>query len=178
MELIEQFVEMDFEELRSLLAFEQRMIVVYGKEHPQPRLTAWYGPVSYTYSNLQWGARELPSALLKSLQEKVEAHVGCKLPTMLANLYRDGSDRIGWHADDEPLFGDDPVIASLSFGAARDFKMRRKVDHKEKLSFALTDGSLLVMPAGTQREWEHSLPKRARVSEPRINLTFRPLRGA
>lgn len=172
-EFIENFTDVTLDQLRNAIEFEQRSVTVYGKRYPQPRLTAWYGPVDYTYSNLTWEARELPPLLLE-LQEAVQAHVGERLPTVLANLYRDGSDKIGWHADDEELFGEDAVIASLSFGAARDFKLRRK-DRSEQLDLTLTHGSLLVMPRGMQRTWEHSLPARKRVTEPRINLTFRSL---
>ena len=98
----------------------------------------------------------------------------------LANLYRDGKDTVVWHADDEPEMGD-PLIASVSLGAARDFCFRRV--HKtpalasamlpNKLKVSLAPGSLLVMGRGVQSEWQHSLPRRKGVSAPRVNLTYR-----
>lgn len=173
-QLIENFVHLDVTTLLEVIPFQQKSIIVFGKTHPQPRLTAWFGPCAYTYSHLTWEPQELPERLLE-VKSAVEEYCECEFPTMLANLYRDGNDKVGWHSDDEPLFGSDPIIASLSFGAARDFILRRKDDHSVKEKFKLTHGSLLVMPKGTQTAWEHCLPKRKRVSEPRINFTFRPL---
>lgn len=172
-ELIENFSDFTFDDLLEIIDFEQRSVTVYGKTYPQPRLTSWYGPVDYTYSNLTWEARDLPPLLLE-LQKEVEDYVGEQLPTVLANLYRDGSDKIGWHSDDEEIFGADVLIASLSFGEPRDFKLRRK-DRTEKADLTLRHGSLLIMKRGMQRSWEHSLPARKKVDCPRINLTFRTL---
>ena len=92
---------------------------------------------------------------------------------MLLNLYRDGQDSILWHSDDEAELGHAPTIASVSLGATRDFVMRRKDDHTVKETVALTHGSLVVMRGDSQSAWQHAVPKRARVTEPRINLTFR-----
>lgn len=172
--LIPDFTDVTYEDLLEVIDFQQRSVTVYGKSYPQPRLTCWYGPIPYTYSNLTWEARELPP-LIKELQLKIEELTGKEFPTVLANLYRDGSDKISWHSDDEPLFGYDPCIASLSFGAERDFFLRHKADNSIKEQFLLTDKSLLIMNEGTQSNWEHALPARKRVQEPRINLTFRPL---
>jgi alkylated DNA repair dioxygenase AlkB len=174
MHFVERFTDLSLETLRDIIPFAQHSVRVWGKQYPQPRLTAWYGPVDYTYSNLTLSAKELPP-ILEALRARVEAEAGVAFDTVLANLYRDGQDKIGWHADDEPLFGEDPIIASVSLGATRTFKMRRKDNHKIQKSFELTHGSLLIMPVGTQQNWEHCLPPRKRVTEPRINLTFRPL---
>jgi alkylated DNA repair dioxygenase AlkB len=84
---------------------------------------------------------------------------------------------MGWHADDEPELGNQPVIASLSLGAERDFVMRCRDDEiVNKQYIKLQHGSLLLMAGDTQRYWQHSLPKRRKISEPRINLTFRLIR--
>ena len=80
---------------------------------------------------------------------------------------------MGWHSDDELSLGKHPVIASLSFGVARDFLLRRKNDHKDKQKLALKHGSLLLMQGNLQSKWQHSLPKRKRVDTTRVNLTFR-----
>jgi alkylated DNA repair dioxygenase AlkB len=92
---------------------------------------------------------------------------------VLANLYRDGNDSMGWHADDEPELGDEPVIASVSLGAERDFTLRRRDRRGQTVAMPLPHGSLLLMAGPTQRHWQHALPKRRRMREPRINLTFR-----
>ena len=80
---------------------------------------------------------------------------------------------MGWHSDDEPELGRAPVIASLSLAAARDFTLRRRATTRQAHSLLLQHGSLLIMKAGMQSRWQHALPRRARVTEPRINLTFR-----
>ena len=87
--------------------------------------------------------------IIQELADRLEAQTGVKFASCLANLYRDGSDKVGWHADDEPLFGEDPMIASLSFGASRTFKVREK-GGKASESVELTSGSLLIMPPGMQ----------------------------
>jgi alkylated DNA repair dioxygenase AlkB len=96
----------------------------------------------------------------------------------LANLYRDGNDSMGWHSDDERELGIEPVIASISLGAKRDFHLRRKNRGTGRSggcarSISLPHGGLLLMSGTSQRDWQHALPKRRRISEPRINLTFR-----
>ena len=166
------FGTVDFSELRAGVAFEQRSVCVYGKVHPQPRLTKWYGPVAYRYSGLEWPVEALPR-LLEELLGRVGALTGERFNSVLCNLYRGGRDCVGWHADDEPIFGGDPVVASLSFGASRTFRLRRKADRKVKREFELGDGTLLVMGRGVQPGWEHSLPRTARSVGERINLTFR-----
>ena len=95
---------------------------------------------------------------------------------MLINYYRDGQDSTGWHADDEPELGKDPVIASISLGATRDFQLRHNRDKNQKISIALQHGSLLLMQGTTQSCWQHQIPKRVQ-AEPRINLTFRTIKA-
>ncbi|MEO1452156.1 MAG: alpha-ketoglutarate-dependent dioxygenase AlkB, partial [Bacteroidota bacterium] len=88
-----------------------------------------------------------------------------------------GQDSMGWHSDDEPELGSNPVIASISLGAERDFQLRHKSrSDLPTETLRLTHGSLLLMAGPTQHHWKHQLPKRKRVSEPRINLTFRQIR--
>jgi len=91
---------------------------------------------------------------------------------VLANLYRDGRDSMGWHADDERELGPEPVITSMSFGAVRRFRFRHR-ESREVVEIALEPGSVLVMRGLTQHCWMHDLPKTTKVTEPRVNLTFR-----
>lgn len=168
---LHEFGTVDFAALRTGIDWQQRTVTVYGKEHPQPRRTRWYGPTAYVYSNLRWEAQAMPT-LLENLRQRIEARTGERFNSVLCNLYRDGADCVGWHSDDEPIFGLDPVVASLSFGASRDFQLRSK-DKSVRKSYTLTDGSLLVMGRGVQGAWQHSIPRTKKVTGERINLTFR-----
>ncbi len=154
------------------LPLAQRSVVLAGKSYPQPRLTAWFGPCAYEYSGLRHEPDGLP-IVVAYFMGRVREMTGQDFNSCLANYYRDGSDCAHWHSDDEPLFGPRPVVASLSLGCTRLFVMRRKSDHKEKLRFDLDHGSVLLMPAGTQEQWEHSLPRTDTSPGPRLNLTFR-----
>ena len=89
------------------------------------------------------------------------------------NRYANGQDSMGWHSDDEAELGEQPVIASLSLGATRDFALRERGATRQHSKIALSHGSLLIMHAGMQQHWQHSVPKRQGVMTPRINLTFR-----
>ena len=146
-------------------------VFVYGKHHLQPRLVAWYGAASYTYSGLR--LEPLPwTPLLASLRDAVEAACGHRFNSVLLNRYRDGRDSMGMHSDDEPELGPDPVIASLSFGVTRRFILRHK-RNKTTVHLDLADGSLLLMRGATQRNWLHGISKSARPLGERLNLTFR-----
>ena len=151
--------------------WESRNIVLFGREVPQPRLACWYGDRAYTYSGLTLEPREF-TPRLRELAEIATTFAGRSFNTVLANLYRDGRDSMGWHADDERELGSEPVIASLSFGAVRRFRFRHR-DSREVVEVALEPGSVLVMRGLTQHCWMHDLPKTTKVTEPRVNLTFR-----
>lgn len=165
----------NFAALTRAIPFEQRSVRVFGRVYPQPRLTRWYGPVPYTYSGLTSAAAPLP-ALLDAIRRSVEVATGASFNAVMCNLYRDGSDTVGWHADDEPLFGPAPAVASLSFGAARSFDVRHKVTG-ERQRFELGDGALLFMATGAQSRWQHRVPRQRAAVGPRINLTFRLVPG-
>ena len=146
-------------------------VVVYGKRYLQPRLTAWYGEASYTYSGLT--LQPLPlTPLLEQLRAAVEQATGRRYNSVLLNYYRDGADSMGMHSDDEPELGPRPVIASLSYGATRTFILRHKRS-KRTVKLDLTDGSLLLMAGALQANWLHGINKTTKVVGPRLNLTFR-----
>lgn len=163
-----------FNELLSQTPWQQDHITIYGKTYAQPRLTALYGNngKSYSYSNITMQPHNF-TPLLKHIKSRVENHVDENFTTCLLNLYRHGQDSNGWHADDEPELGKNPTIASLSFGASRFFKFRRKANKKETYKLNLTSGSLLIMRGATQHNWQHELPKTKKDIGARINLTFR-----
>lgn len=162
--------------LQEQIEWRQEDIRIFGKTIPQPRLTAWYGEEgkSYTYSGLTW--EPLPwTEELQKIRNRIEAlNGGLSFNSVLLNLYRDGKDSMGWHADDEPELGENPVIASVSFGAARRFHLKhRHYPKTDRLNLELTHGSLLIMSGSTQHFWLHQIPKTAKITGPRINLTFR-----
>lgn len=138
---------------------------------PVPRLTAWQGDVAYTYSGITH-----PPAPWTPTAQHLRDLVGEVVPMpngVLGNLYRDGNDSVSWHADDEELFGPEPVIASLSLGAPRRFLLRWNQDVTVKVALVLEPGSLLVMAGTCQERWKHCVPKTTRPVGERINLTFR-----
>lgn len=160
------------------IAWQQDSMRLFGKPIPLPRLTAWYGDPgkSYSYSGIVSPPNAWTDDLL-ALKSRVEAAAGTSFNSVLLNRYRDGRDHQGWHADDERELGRDPVIASLSLGATRDFVLRRNDDHAQKIVLPLGHGALLVMRGSLQHCWQHAVPKRMRVAGERINLTFRTIGG-
>jgi alkylated DNA repair dioxygenase AlkB len=166
-------LNIDFADIRAVIDWAQRSVTVYGKTYPQPRLTRWYGDVAYVYSGLSWEPAPMPP-LLQAIKTRVEALTFETFNSVLCNLYRDGNDSVGWHADDEPIFGGDPIVASVSFGAPRVFKLRpNKGKSKDAKSFLLEDGTLFVMGKGIQPAWKHCIPPTDTPVGERVNLTFR-----
>ncbi len=165
-----------FARLTSTLAFRQEDVVLFGRRVPQPRLSLWMGDAGalYRYSGRTFEPVPWDEAVA-GLKVRVERATGAAFNSVLLNLYRDGRDSMGYHADDEPELGPEPVIASLSLGATRRFVMRarRKRGTTPARELALTHGGLLVMRGRTQRDWVHGVPKERAVSSPRLNLTFR-----
>ncbi len=146
-------------------------ITLWGKQFLQPRLTAWQGDASYTYSGLTLDA--LPfSPLLAEIKQAVETASGRSFNSVLLNYYRNERDSMGMHSDDEPELGPEPAIASVSFGATRTFILRHKRS-KRTVKLDLTDGSMLLMAGATQANWSHGINKMQRPLGPRLNLTFR-----
>ena len=161
-----------FAELDSCLDWTQETATLFGRAMKLPRLTAWYGPTSYSYSGVTHAARPFPETVAGVARSLGQIADGFNC--VLANRYRDGSDSVSWHSDNEALWGDQPIIASVSFGAARFFTLRHR-STGERVRVELEHGSVLVMRAMTQRFWLHTLPKTVRSVGPRINLTFRRL---
>jgi len=166
-----------FSELLDLVEWEQHIIRIRGREIASPRLSAWYGDpdAHYRYSGLSLEPRAwLPPIL--ALKARVETVCAAPFNSVLLNLYRDGSDSMGWHSDDEPELGERPLIASLSLGATRRFRLRhRRRRDLDPVALDLESGSLLIMQGDTQRFWKHQIPKTKRSVGPRINLTFRSI---
>ena len=157
---------------RVIRLWQQRTFAMYGREVKQPRLTAWWGDAgaSYAYSGIVNEPQPWPM-WLDDVRRRVAEATGARYNSCLGNLYRDGNDSVALHADDEPELGPEPTIASLSLGASRRFQLRHAA--AAPIDLTLDDGDLLVMSGPMQREWKHAVPKMARVTEPRVNLTFR-----
>lgn len=164
-----------FKILQSGVHWSQHHVRVFGREHACPRLSAWYGnPTAvYRYSG-QTLYPEPWTNELDGLRLRLERRCQAQFDGVLLNLYRDGKDGMGWHSDDERELGPEPVIASLSLGAVRRFKMKHRTRRDiSTRTWPLANGSLLIMRGSTQLCWKHEVPKTKRVVGPRINLTFR-----
>lgn len=163
------------------VAWRSERLRVFGRVHEVPRRVAFQGEagVRYRYSGREHEAEPWTPAV-RAIRDALHAALpDATFDGALLNLYRDGRDAMGWHADDEPELGARPVIASVSLGATRALRFRRRRgDGWETATLDLPHGSLLVMAGETQRWWQHALPRRARVTEPRVNLTFRRFRDA
>lgn len=168
------------EQLLEEIPWERHRLRMFGRELDAPRLSCWIGDPAavYTYSRTRFEPHPWTPAL-QALRERVERSSQARFNSVLANLYRDGADSMGWHSDGEAELGAQPVIASLSLGATRRFRLRRRLPRgtratpADTLEVPLVHGSLLCMSGATQHLYQHDVPKSARVSAPRINLTFR-----
>ncbi|WP_143308466.1 alpha-ketoglutarate-dependent dioxygenase AlkB family protein [Chitinophaga vietnamensis] len=160
--------------LRDTIAWKQESMRIYGKEVLFPRLMAWYGDAatSYRFSGNTFVPHAWTPALLQ-IRDRITPVAGSMFNSVLLNLYRNGNDSMGWHADEEPELGQHPVIASVNFGATRRFLLRYKSDHHLKHEMLLQHGSLLIMKGALQHYWEHQVPKTSKQTAERINLTFR-----
>jgi alkylated DNA repair dioxygenase AlkB len=166
--------KMLFDKLLNEIPWQQDNITVFGKTHPQPRLTCLFGNEGkpYSYSNIVMQPHHW-NPLLMFIKNEIEEACLENFTTVLLNLYRDGKDSNGWHADNEKELGRNPVIASVSFGAERSFHLQHNTITDAKLKITLENGSLLLMKGETQHFWKHQIPKTAKTLLPRINLTFR-----
>lgn len=163
-----------FQSLKEETPWQQDNITVFGKTYAQPRLTALYGNNSkpYSYSKLVMAPHKFTPQLLE-IKNKVETCTGVVFTTCLLNLYRNGQDSNGWHADNEKELGKNPIIASVTLGQERFFHLKHRKDKNLKQKILLQHGSLLLMKGATQEHWLHQVPKTAKVIDERINLTFR-----
>jgi alkylated DNA repair dioxygenase AlkB len=153
--------------------WEMHRIRMFGREVDSPRLSAWIGDADavYRYSGTTFAPHPWTPALA-DLRDRACNTCDARFNSVLANLYRTGDDRMGWHSDDEPELGLQPVIASVSLGAARTFRFKAR-HGGEPVAVELPHGSLLRMAGDTQRLYRHEMPARRRINQPRINLTFR-----
>ena len=181
-EYIENFFDFDqsqlyMKHLTNDIKWKREKIRMWGREIVTKKRIAWYADEgkSYTYSGSTFHPDQWNELLLE-IKKHVEQYIKFQFNSVLLNEYPNGKVGMGWHSDDERELGIDPIIASLSFGANRDFIFKHKTDKSfENIKIHLKSGSLLLMLGSTQHHWKHSLPKRLKVKQPRINLTFRKI---
>jgi alkylated DNA repair dioxygenase AlkB len=168
-----------FAGLRNAIPWSVHRIRLFGRDVDSPRLSCWIGDpgTGYTYSGTHFEPNPWP-VVLEPVRERLARECGIDFNSVLANLYRDGRDSMGWHSDDEPELGSQPPIASLSLGATRRFVLKHRGDPSLKRALELPHGSLLVMRGATQANYRHALPRTARPVGPRINLTFRRIQAS
>ncbi|RYZ81923.1 MAG: alpha-ketoglutarate-dependent dioxygenase AlkB, partial [Proteobacteria bacterium] len=136
---------------------------------PAPRMISWFGDKVYETSETQQFTPDL-----NAIRERVEQETTLKFNSVLLNLYRNGTDGVSWHSDKIERTGKDPVIASVTFGETRMFRLRHKTRKDvAPVDIPLYHGSFLLMAGTTNSFWEHQVPKTSRKILPRINLTFR-----
>ena len=165
------------ESLRKNVPWQQDDITVFGRTYAQPRLTALFGnnEKPYSYSNIIMQPHEFTQELLE-IKNKIETKTNVVFTTCLLNLYRNGNDSNGWHADNEKELGENPVIASITLGQERFFHLKHRTRKELKHKLLLEHGSLLLMQGETQHQWLHQIAKTKKSIGERINLTFRVIK--
>ncbi|GAB5465563.1 MAG: alpha-ketoglutarate-dependent dioxygenase AlkB [Candidatus Kapaibacteriales bacterium] len=177
---IPDFIEKDkiedlFNQLNTEIAFKKDVVKIFGRIIETKRLTAFYSKdnISYKYSGIEKKGLAYTNSL-NDIDKKIKEILNLDFNSCLANLYPKGEAAMSWHSDDEKEMDKSFPIASISLGAVRRFVFRHKKT-KEKVNINLDDGSLLLMYPETQVHWQHALPISKKVTEPRINLTFRKI---
>jgi len=165
-----------FKHFTSEVNWQQDDIKIFGKTYQQPRLTALYAENNkpYSYSSIKMYPKSF-SKEIENIKNKIEARINHKFTSVLLNLYRDGNDSNGWHADNEKELGKNPLIASISLGEERPFHFKHRKLKEERYKIILEHGSLLVMKGEMQHFWLHQIAKTKKQIKPRINLTFRTI---
>lgn len=151
--------------------WQEYSMEIYDKTLLVPRMISWYEDKTNPGADLK---RPVWTPELIAIRQRVEAEAQINFNSVLLNLYRNGNDGVGWHSDREQNFGKNAIIASVSFGETRIFRMRHKFRKDiPQVEIPLHHGSYLLMAGTTQSFWHHQIPKTAKDILPRINLTFR-----
>ena len=171
----EEQSEIYYVKLLNEINWQHDVVKIFGKEIITKRKVAFLGDegISYKYS----GKTKIAEKWLKILSEiksTVEQISGQKFNACLLNYYHNGSEAMSWHSDNEKEILKHSAIASVSFGAERKFGFKHNFS-KEEIFLMLENGSLLIMKDETQIYWKHKLYTNAKITEPRINLTFRTI---
>ena len=164
-----------YEQCAKLDNWQQRRIFLFGRWSKIPRLTLWYSMSgkSYTYSGMTMNAKPYPPVIEK-IANQVTKFSDLQFNSVLLNRFRNGSDKIGWHSDNEKCLGGIINIATISLGAERHLLTKRPGD-KKSVELELEHGSLLLMKHPFQHKWLHCIPPRKHQNGERISLTFRTI---
>ena len=153
-----------FLELHERTAWEQHQRLMFERWVDEPRL---HGGVPSLDGDL--------AGAVATLRHRLSARYQRSFDGGWVALYRDGSDSVAWHGDSIGANRHDAVVAVLSLGAVRTFRLRPNPNGAPgapSRSWKLASGDLIVMGGACQRDWQHSVPK-ARHAGPRISLQFR-----
>lgn len=164
-----------FEKLMNEYQWQGGTIKLFGKVYEIPRKQLYFADDNKDYGYSGHRLTRFPwTTDLNQLKQLIFDASDFSFNACLGNLYRDGNDSNGWHADNEKELGKNPIIASISLGATRKFDLKHQ-ETKERITFKLNHGSLLIMGGEMQHHWKHQIPKERKIKEPRINLTFRKI---
>jgi len=144
---------------------------MYDKIVTAPRMISWFEDKGNIGADA--ATPELTTDL-QNIRKRIEQETQLKFNAVLLNLYRNGNDGVSWHSDKTDKSGINPIIASVTFGETRMFRLRHK-ERKDvpQVEIPLHHGTFLLMSGTTNSFWQHQIPKTARAILPRINLTFR-----
>lgn len=166
-----------FSKLLDEIAWQHDQLKIFGKSITTKRKVAWYAEEEFSYRYSGRTKVALPwTRTLMEIKARVESESHEQFNACLLNLYHSGDEGMAWHSDDEKEIEENSAIASISLGAERKFSFKHK-QAREKVDVWLEDGSLLIMQDQTQSHWLHQLPPTKKSKEPRINLTFRQMKG-
>jgi alkylated DNA repair dioxygenase AlkB len=170
----EEVIEL-YESLLNNIQWENERVIMFGKEIITKRKVAFYSDPSISYRYASKTKIGLPwTSTLIIIKNRVESITKESYNACLLNLYHNGEESMGWHSDNEKEIIANSSIASLSLGAKRKFSFKHKIS-KETVSIELENGSLLEMKGSVQAHWWHALIKSKKVTDARINLTFRQM---
>lgn len=168
-----------FQSLLDAIPWRTATLTIAGQKRPLPRLQCWMADQgrSYSYSGLKLSPHPWNPDVLR-IKARLEQLCEHSFNSVLLNYYRDGSDSVSWHADDETELGPNPIVASVSLGAQRTLEFKPKFNlTTPKKQIVLGSGSILIMGKTIQNNWLHQLPKISGTIHPRISLTFRNHQG-
>ena len=160
-----------YEKLLHQTKWREYEMEIFDKTVTAPRMIAWYEDkdnIGADQNGPNWTYE------LLTIRSRVEKETQVDFNALLLNLYRNGNDSVAWHSDKEHNTGANPIIASVTFGETRMFRLRHKFRKDiPQVEIPLHHGSFLLMAGTTNSFWQHHVPKTARNVLPRINLTFR-----
>ena len=176
--LVENYVDREeadglLHHCQTKLPWQVERIDMFGRSHIAPRLSCSMGDSGLKYQYRGAQGKTFPfTTTLREIRANLVHDWDVPFNFVLANRYRDGSDYVGWHSDDERDLVSRGMIASLSLGGTRTLRLRNNKT-REVRSIYLEHGSLLLMFGCCQENFKHTLTKTARLVPERVNLSYR-----